>query len=99
MGATQEDELWQATARATAVDIVMELSPFAATELRPETELVAELGYDSLGLLELVAALEDALGLASIDDRELAGMRCVADVQRIVAAAAKSPPASLEELA
>jgi acyl carrier protein len=67
------------------IEIVTEMAPSALTEVGPDTELMAELGFDSLGLLELLAALEDELGLPPIDGDQLAEIRQVKDLQRIVA--------------
>jgi acyl carrier protein len=69
----------------TAVqDIIREMSPAGMVELQPETTLVAELGFDSLGVVELLVALEDALDLPPLDEHALAGVDRVADVERIV---------------
>jgi acyl carrier protein len=78
-------ERTQGTSAHTVVfEIVAELAPSVTAELSPDTELVGELGYDSLGLLELVVALEDALDLPPIESEELAGVDRVADVERVV---------------
>jgi acyl carrier protein len=66
------------------IEIVTEMAPSALTAIGPDTELVAELGFDSLGLLELLAALEDELKLPPIDDGQLVEIRRVADLERIV---------------
>ena len=69
------------------LDIVRELSPSGVTELRPDTDLVAELGFDSLGLVELLVALEDTLDLPPLDAEVLGGMERVADLERVVSEA------------
>jgi len=74
-------------AHAVVLEIVMEMSPSAVTELEPDTELIADLGYDSLGLLELIVALEDTLDLPPIDVEELAEIERVADLERVVSRA------------
>lgn len=74
-------------------EVVAEISPTATGELQADTELVADLGYDSLDLVELLVTLEDRLGLPSIDLELLAEVTTVADVERIVeeARASASP--------
>jgi acyl carrier protein len=68
---------------AAVRDIVKDVSPSAVAKVRPDMELVAELGYDSVDLLELLVTLEDTLGLPSITPEVSAELRQVADVERI----------------
>ena len=63
--------------------IVAEISPLSATDVRPDSELVAELGFDSLGLLELLVAVEDALKLPPVDIEALGRLDRVVDLQRV----------------
>lgn len=67
--------------------LIMELAPVAVAELHPGTELVADLGFDSLGLVELVVAIEDALDLPPVDVESLGGIERVEDVEELIAAA------------
>ena len=53
--------------------------------LRPETDLVAELGADSLDVVELVMAFEERLGV-QIDDAEAEGVRTFGDLIDLVRA-------------
>ena len=69
---------------AVIQEIIRELSPSGAVEIRPDTKLVAELGFDSLGLVELLVALEDSLDLPPIDTEALTKLDSVADLERIV---------------
>jgi acyl carrier protein len=62
--------------------VVGEMSGVADVE--PDSELVAELGFDSLGLVELLVVLEDTFNLPSIDIESLGRIEKVADVQRVV---------------
>ena len=48
-------------------------------EIKPETKFKDDLGADSLDLLEMVMALEEATGI-SIEDSALAEMKTVGDV-------------------
>jgi acyl carrier protein len=63
--------------------IVKELSPAGNADVDPDADLIAELGFDSLGLVELLVAIEDALGLSPLDAEGLGDVRSVADLQRV----------------
>jgi acyl carrier protein len=85
-------------ANAVVLEIVTEMSPSGMAEVGPDTELVAELAFDSLGLVELLAALEDTLDLRPVDIEVLGEMNRVADLQRIVQEAqARMPSARTPE--
>jgi acyl carrier protein len=71
-------------ANALVLEIVREMSPSGVTEVAPDAELVAELGFDSLGLVELLVALEDALHLKPVDPEAIGRLDRVADLQRVV---------------
>ena len=62
--------------------VVGEMSGVA--DVGPDSELVAQLGFDSLGLVELLVVLEDTFNLPSIDIESLGRIEKVADVQRVV---------------
>jgi acyl carrier protein len=78
----------------TAVlNIVREMAPSGVTDLRPDTDLVAELGFDSLGLVELLVELEETLDLPPLDAEVLGGMERISDLERVVSEAqARMPP-------
>ena len=59
-----EDKLLQIVRRELA-DYVEE-SPFSAEEIKPETSLFADLGFDSVTLVGMVAAIEDALEIEEL---------------------------------
>ena len=65
--------------RTKAREVLAKLSGVAAADLRPEMELVADLGIDSPKALELLVELEDALGI-EIEDEQAAMMEKVVDV-------------------
>ena len=69
-------------ASLTVLEVVREMS--GATEVEPSSELIAELGFDSLGLIELLAVLEDTLDLPSVDMGALSSIVRVADLQGMV---------------
>ncbi|MGN6274715.1 MAG: acyl carrier protein [Solirubrobacterales bacterium] len=82
-----------ATDASTAVlEIVRELAPSGVTEVGSDTALVAELGFDSLGLIELLVALEDELSLPAIDIQAIGKLERVADLDRIVREAQGGAP-------
>lgn len=57
----------------------------APQELRPESDLVNDLGADSLAVVELMMALEERLGI-HIDDSEAEGLRTFGDALALVRA-------------
>jgi len=59
--------------------VVRSYADSGAEELDEKTELVADLGIDSLGVMEIVADIEDKLEL-TIDDAELQGVTTLGDV-------------------
>jgi acyl carrier protein len=74
--------------RGDVLAVVRELAPHAGVaEITPETVLVAELGFDSLGMLELIAALEEEFELPSLESEALAEVERVSDLERLVAEA------------
>ena len=60
-------------------DLIVETLGCDAGEVTPEADLKADLKADSLSLVELVMALEEATGI-SIEDSALAEMKTVGDV-------------------
>jgi acyl carrier protein len=60
------------------------MSPIRASDVRPSSNLIAELGFDSLGVVELLVALEDTFDLPPVDADNLAEVERVDDLERIV---------------
>lgn len=54
-----------------------------APAVTPETALIDDLGFDSVAIAETVFFFEDLFGV-SISNRELAGLRTVADMCRYI---------------
>ena len=78
-------EKTRATDASTVVlEIVGEMSPSGVTDVESDAELVGELGFDSLGLVELLVVLEDVFDLPPIDIEALGELDRVADLQRVV---------------
>ncbi|HVS12656.1 MAG TPA: phosphopantetheine-binding protein [Thermoanaerobaculia bacterium] len=73
--------------REVAAGVLARLGGVPAGELRPEMELVADLGIDSPKALELLVELEEALGV-EISDEDAARMETVGDVFDYAAALA-----------
>jgi acyl carrier protein len=63
---------------AAVVEVLKDVSR-RPIEPTPASDLVVDLGFDSLQILEVVAALEDRFGIAVPPD-EIAGTRTVAQV-------------------
>ena len=59
-------------------DLIVETLGCDAGEVTPEADLKADLKADSLSLVELVMALEEATGL-TIDDGDMADLHTVGD--------------------
>ena len=55
-----------------------------ATELREDADILDDLGADSLDVVELVMALEEAFDI-EVPDADVEGMRTLGDVERYVA--------------
>jgi acyl carrier protein len=66
-------------ATETALAIIARIARRPAAELTPEMELVADLNLDSARALELLVALEDALGI-EISDDDAARLDTVGDI-------------------
>ena len=62
-----------------ALSVISKLADVPQEQLKPETELVADLGIDSPKALQLLVELEEALGI-EISDEEAARMETVGDV-------------------
>lgn len=73
------------------LDLVAEVSRRPRAEIGPDTRLVTDLGFDSLMITELTAALEEAGVPASAADH-LHGIQTVEELSRAVASAARRPP-------
>ena len=75
----------QAEPRAAATRVLAGASGTPEGDLRPDQDLVADLGIDSPKQLELLIELEEALGV-EITDEEAAAMETVGDVLAYAAA-------------
>jgi acyl carrier protein len=67
--------------RARARAAVIEMAPIQDAEVTGGTELAADLGYDSLGLVHLASILEKEFGITDAADEDAIGVETVADVE------------------
>lgn len=70
--------------RGEVVAIVRAMAPEPDPELGDDTRLVDDLGYQSLRLVELTMALEEAFGLPPFERTDLAGVGTVGDVVALI---------------
>jgi acyl carrier protein len=68
-------------------ELIAEMAPLGGDAVEPETALVAELGFDSLGLIELLVVIEDRFDLPPLEERALFGLERVGDLEAIVTSA------------
>lgn len=66
-----------------AVEILAEYTETDAGEICPETDLKADLDLNSLDLMELAAAFEEAFDV-QIPDRSIAEIQTVGDILKIL---------------
>jgi acyl carrier protein len=72
--------------RANVRLIVLELAPNQDRSLGDDARLLEDLGYHSVGLMELAFTLEDEYDLMPIDEATGRSIRTIRDVQDHVAA-------------
>ena len=89
--AAMDDKARQLPASASASDwlhrLVASVSGRAVEEVRPESRLLEELGFDSLMAIELASAIEQRSGV-SLSEDDLARLTTVAELEARVKAAA-----------
>jgi len=64
-------------------EIIVATIKCEADLVTPEANLIDDLGIDSLDIVELNLAIEDALGI-TIDDDQMAELKTVADIVALV---------------
>lgn len=69
--------------RETALAAIAKVSRVEVAALRPDMDLVADLGFDSAKSLELLVELEEALGI-EVSDEQAARLNSVGDILAIV---------------
>ncbi len=69
-------------------ELIRSLCPIDPPEaIADEALLIADLGYDSLGLLELVSALEVEFGLTEVPEDDALEIESVGDLRALLASA------------
>jgi aconitate hydratase len=69
----------------TVQRVILRGAPRPLAVLSPDTRLIDDLGFDSLGLLEIAVAIEAAFGLAPIPNENLLSVSTVGHIQDLVA--------------
>jgi len=69
--------------RETTLAVIAKVSKVDVAAIRPEMDLVADLGFDSAKALELLVELEEALGI-EVSDEQAAGLNSVGDILAVV---------------
>jgi len=70
--------------RERVLSVVSDMAPMRGGQVAPGSSLRGDLGYDSLTLLELAAALEDEFRLPASAELDAEVAETVVDVERIV---------------
>ena len=66
----------------TMQDLIAEQFAIDADEISMDSSFVDDLGADSVDLVELVMAMEEAFDIGEIDEEDLAGLKTVGDCVR-----------------
>jgi acyl carrier protein len=67
-------------------DVILSLCPIDPPPISDELFLTGDLGFDSLGLLELVSALEVEFDLSEVPEEEALEIETVGDLRALLAA-------------
>lgn len=71
----------EAAVRTKVREVVLAMAPVQPQRIDGATLLAGELGYDSLGLVQVAATLEDEFGLTDAGDEGVIDVETVADVE------------------
>ena len=74
----------EAAVRERVRAVAGEMAPLKGTAVEGSSRLQMDLGYDSLGLLELAQALEHEFELPPVLEQDAEGIETVADVERVI---------------
>lgn len=66
-------------------EIVGELCPLGEREVKSDDEIIADLGYDSVAMVELSLVLESEFNLEPMEDGPAVDLVTVGDVEKLVA--------------
>lgn len=64
--------------------LILELCPIDPPPIDDDLLLIADLGFDSLGLLELVTAMEVEFDLSEVPEEEALEIETVGDLRRLL---------------
>jgi putrescine aminotransferase len=78
--ATLEEDALRARVRA----LILEVAPIKPAEMTGSLALIADLDYDSLNVIELIALVEHELDVAPVTEEQAAEVETVADVEELV---------------
>jgi len=73
-----------AVIQQTVRNVLLQFAPHPADSVDENTDLVAELAYNSLAMLEAVFVLEEELSVDLVNDGTAGHMATVGDVERYV---------------
>ena len=68
----------------TMQDLIAEQFAIDADEISMESSFVDDLGADSVGLVELVMAMEEEFDIGEIDEEDLTSLKTVGDCVRYI---------------
>jgi acyl carrier protein len=74
--------------------VVALIAPIKDGPVKPTSRFGNDLGYDSLGLVELVIVLEQELELSDVDERASGVIESVLDLEDLIVAAVFQPEGS-----
>lgn len=65
------------------IAIVSEFTDVPAEQIKPDSQIVSDLGLTSLDIMDMVNAFEDEYDL-EISDQEIKSMKSIADIQNYI---------------
>ncbi len=75
--------------------VVGAIAPIDGERTKSCSRLIDDLGYDSLGLIELMMTLEHELELAEVDEQDAISIKLVVDVENLIVKSALSSESSV----
>jgi len=68
--------------------VIADIAPIKGGGVKPSSRLTHDLGFDSLGLIELVMTLEHELQLPGVDEQTTVPLELAVDVENLIVASA-----------
>src|SRR4029077_2480311 len=94
----REREMDEAQVRGQVRAVIAEMAPLRGEAIEGDTSLIVDLGFDSLGLVELATALEQEFGLGA-DEEDDPGFDSVAEVENWILGRLRKGAAATEAVA